>query len=138
MRNSLGILVRVGCGLLALVFIAGLFEGPLLVANLQRIARWFNELGWMHAGLALIYLWIAGWALVTYNNAPSRTQRLLRVSIVIVTILVFISAIVGVLQPQLAGPLHHPVGTALGYLFSALFALAISIDAFSHGRHDNG
>jgi hypothetical protein len=73
----------------------------------------------------------AVWALLAYQKAEGQTKRLLFGSIVALAILVFITAVLGRLQPQLASVLHHPVDTVLGYLFGVLVALALVLDARS-------
>jgi hypothetical protein len=70
--------------------------------------------------LWLLYGGLALWGLWRYRNASSRAERYLFASIPIVAALVLATDILASLEPQLAGTLHHPVGTVLGLLMAAL------------------
>jgi hypothetical protein len=125
MRRSLNIFMRVVCALTILVFIVGFFVEPLLLSTYRRV----DVVGWRSAGLAIVYMVPAAWALLAYRKAEGQTKRLLFGSIVALAILVFITAVLGRLHPQFASVLHHPVDTVLGYLFGVLVALALVLDA---------
>jgi hypothetical protein len=126
MRGALNILVRVLCAALILAFIAGPrfipFEVPV------------PSLAWLHVQLGILYLGTAVWAILAYRKADRRTHRMLFFSIVGVAVLIFATEAMAWAQPHLAAVLHHPIETALGYLFAALVIFGVLVAERSSRR----
>jgi hypothetical protein len=118
MRGALNILVRLLCAALILAFIAG-----------PRYIPFVPSLAWLHVQLIVLYLGIAVWAVLACRKADRRSRRVLFFSIVGVAVLVFATEALAWAQPRLAAVLHHPIGTAFGYLFAALVIVGFLVDA---------
>jgi hypothetical protein len=94
---------------------------------MQRVV----SVGWVGAGLVVVYLAAAGWAASAYRKAEGWSLRVLFSSIITIAVLVFASRIISWWHPELPGVLHYPVGTVLGYLFAALVVVALALAARS-------
>ncbi|HXZ88123.1 MAG TPA: hypothetical protein VEF07_06105, partial [Candidatus Binataceae bacterium] len=62
-------------------------------------------------------------------SADSPIRKLLFLSIMAVAILVLVTDALAWVRPRLAAVLHHPIGTALGYLFGALLIVGLLVEA---------
>jgi len=121
MRGALNILVRVLCAALILAFTAGPRFIPLTFP--------YQASRGLHVQLGILYLGTAVWAVLPYRKADRRSHRMLYFSIVGVAVLVFATEALAWAQPHLAAVLHHPIGTAFGYLFASLVIVGFLVNA---------
>jgi hypothetical protein len=119
----------------AVVFLVGIFAPSTWMADfrpslarLDPVNSSSTLLRWNSAIIKLFYLGIACWAVFSYRQTGEAFKRIIYSSIVAVTVLVFGSDLLAVSRPNLAGLIHHPIGTALGYISAALIIVAILIE----------
>ena len=116
--------MKVVLAALLIAFIVGLIFAFTAGHGRMVPGRDSANIWWFTPGVMVLYLWTAFWAGWAYRSART-VQRLILASLIVVAIVVLASEILGWMRPELAGILHHPVGTVLGYLCGILFVAAI-------------